>query len=991
LEKEDFTLSGNTFNLLDYPLFPETESDVISQALALLDKNKVLFLIGTEELESLSDFSGDQIFIHTVIIKLLKKDKNLTQAKVYPITLLDSIVSSIKNNSGIDFSLNNPTDNPSSYLFILDNAHSYFDSLSDSEMLHEYAFIRELNKKGIYTIFYLNVLNKNFSYAKVASIINHSIQFIPEVSAEGLLKYMDKMVEINHLAISPDCKTLMQHQIFQQPISLSLISNSLSFIKSTLKNKKGEQILLSAAEFESIGGFFHVAQKQYKTFIVTHYSDQDHHEGITLTTAPQVLKQFFQSFLIKINEKDFNIRVLSIEEIKNLTNLPEQQIQGIIRNLEAYPFPFLKKDLNRYTLFSHDLLNYWEEMVQWKTEERNKIDQYIDLNTQAIFHQNGKIKLLSGSNLEEALTWLNECKPNLAWARSYAPEFELTIQYIENSAAERKANLEASQRRSKRLLKISRAIAFVIGFAFILSTLAAILAGLERNNAIKAKKNAESERLLAIKAREQAVKAKELAESEQKKAMLASEAERMAKRIAEKERLQAIFSRDVANKEKQNALISRNAESKAKEQAQLDRSTAIAAKDVADVERKNAIAARLEVDKALIQASNNFKRAEKLRKQQEARADALNSFRLYLNNQWKEGISLSLNAYLINQQNEGNPYESEIVKSIVYGLSGLNPKAYIYKLNQPLKNIAINQSGNLLAAFSIGGQMTIFQPNFIKIAEFNIPYQKFQSFCFTPNNQLLVGMADGTLHLYDPLNGSLKWSRFISTEPIKSVTMAGENQFIFCSGNNIFIMKGISLFATLIKKSFPVSKSWDKICLGINPGIIYAISGQSIYTGNYNDPNFENDFKKLVEIPNLLRHMAVKKYRDLTFLLLGDDKGQTYLVNALSGDIVLNKKAHQSAVSKCHLAINNDDLIMITSGLDHQVVAEYVTVNENLSIVPKSTVSIDLHTAWVTDMVYHQISNSYFSCSDDMTIRKWYFDPKKMYSLSNSFLNEKSK
>ena len=112
---------------------------------------------------------------------------------------------------------------------------------------------------------------------------------------------------------------------------------------------------------------------------------------------------------------------------------------------------------------------------------------------------------------------------------------------------------------------------------------------------------------------------------------------------------------------------------------------------------------------------------------------------------------MSASAYVVNSQNEGNPYEPEIYKSLVYGLNASIPNTFSLKLKQPLKNMAISGNGKLIAAFSIGGVITIFQPNFVKIIDIKIPFQKLESFCFTKNNDLLVGSTDGLIHLYDHL------------------------------------------------------------------------------------------------------------------------------------------------------------------------------------------------------------------------------------------------
>ena len=97
-----------------------------------------------------------------------------------------------------------------------------------------------------------------------------------------------------------------------------------------------------------------------------------------------------------------------------------------------------------------------------------------------------------------------------------------------------------------------------------------------------------------------------------------------------------------------------------------------------------------------------------------------------------------------------------------------------------------------------------------------------------------------------------------------------------------------------------------------------------------NDLTSPNNWEKLLELPNQISSIAIKAYQNEDYLLLGDFKGHIYLVNTLSGQIILNKKAHQSSITYCNLDIVKEDLLMISSGLDHKVVVDYIFRNEKV-------------------------------------------------------------
>ncbi|MEY3323385.1 MAG: hypothetical protein RLZZ417_2968 [Bacteroidota bacterium] len=962
-------------SVINSKLFEDTSSVSIEYSSNLIKKNKTLLLFGTKDNIILNEFSIDFIYIHTLIIKIIKDLFLENHFKIYVIYLQESLKQIINKVE---------TEENTTHFFIIENGQTFFRGLSDKEFDNELSFIEELNNRGVFTIFYFDPFNIQYLKSKMSILLNKGCQIIPEATNKGIMHYVEEKVEEFKLILSADCRKIMQSEISRHPIPLFILHASIQGIYQILKDKEINPKIISPELFIENGGFEKLVQRQYVIFLNKFDSVRKNQDSFPVLSAAHILKCFFKTFLHKKNENEFSLRSLTIENIKNISLLPYDLIEELIKALDSNSFSFIKKEEEYYKLMSSDYLTNWDEMLLWKSEELLHINQYIFFNKQAVSHQKGHTELLTGSSLDEAFLWLNESNHNLFWAKYYAPEYELTIQYIESSLSEQKIALEANQRRNNRLLKISRGIAFVVGFAFILSSLAAILAGIERNNAVLAKKTAESDRITAIKS-------KEFAEKERNKAILATKAEHIAKQIAENERLQAIVARDIANQEKLKALISRNAEIMAKEQAELDRTIAISAKNLAENERKNAIAARLEVDKALLQASNNFNRAEKLRKQQEARADALNSFRYFLHNQFEEGLKLSVNAFDVNTQNEGNPFEPEIFKSLVYGISSANPDNFSFKLNQPIKNITISPNGKFIASYSIGGILTIFQPDFRKIIEFKIPYQKFQSFCFTYKNDLLIGTSDGFIHLYNSLNGVLKWSRWISSEPVKSILYLDEEKYVCSSGKKIFLLNGLFQSYTIQNIEFPVEKAVNKIIKGSSSSVIYVSVGNSVYSLEIKGMSIQNNWKKLIEIPNLISSSAFKEYQNKSYVFLGDHKGFIYLVDISTGNILINKKTHQSSISSCQLDLVNEYLVLISSGLDHHIIVDYLFKNENRSFISKSTVDFDLHTAWVTDMSFDVKTGSFLSCSEDMNIRKWYFNPMEIYKMAETFLKSMSK
>jgi hypothetical protein len=200
----------------------------------------------------------------------------------------------------------------------------------------------------------------------------------------------------------------MLGEITKNNIPLSIVASCIKQINTLIKEKSDTQRIVLSEHFDETGGFNNLIQKQYDLFLNKSYSVKKNQEDISLSSMNKVYKSYFQCFLIKSSKNDFSFRNLTIENIKDISNLPLTQIKSIIHDLDSNSFKFIKKVGEYYTIVSSDFLSHWEEMLQWKTEELTKINAYLDLNSQAVLHLNGSADLLTGSFLDEAIIWLNE-------------------------------------------------------------------------------------------------------------------------------------------------------------------------------------------------------------------------------------------------------------------------------------------------------------------------------------------------------------------------------------------------------------------------------------------------------------------------------------------------------------------------------------------------------------------------------------------------------
>ncbi|MGH9936150.1 MAG: WD40 repeat domain-containing protein, partial [Blastocatellia bacterium] len=102
---------------------------------------------------------------------------------------------------------------------------------------------------------------------------------------------------------------------------------------------------------------------------------------------------------------------------------------------------------------SHEsLIRQWKQLDKWLNDESDWRDIYVRLADDAERYKKGRVDLWRDPQLQIALNWYADRKPNKAWAERYHPGFDAAIEFMEKSRAEREAEAEREEARRKKEL-----------------------------------------------------------------------------------------------------------------------------------------------------------------------------------------------------------------------------------------------------------------------------------------------------------------------------------------------------------------------------------------------------------------------------------------------------------------------------------------------------------------------------------------------------------
>lgn len=665
--------------------------------------------------------------------------------------------------------------------------------------------------------------------------------------------------------------------------------------------------------------------------------------------TPEHTEFFFRSFLTLQPGGGITGTANSLPDICEKSGLDATTVSQLLDLAVAAEFIRPTENI-RYTLASDTLLAYWQTLGDWAAKEEEAITQYLFFRKLALLYQERKGDLLSAAQLGEADKWQENLHFSKLWAEQYAPETELILNYISFSKQHHIADQEARERRRKRLLKLTRSIAIFVGIAFIVSSAAAVFAAVERNNALQSKTLADQEKRNAETARDQANDAA-------RKALSARQAESVAKEIANQERLKALSARDEAEQEKNTALRARAEAEQERNAALRARTEAETAKTNAELQRQRAENAGAAEAAARQQATLNFNNAEKLRRQQMARNDALSSLQLYYEGKFAEGLQKAAAAYHTFTQHDGQPYNSDILKALITGDQAL--RQTIITAPHELKNIQSSPSGNTLVYQTIHGKLGT--PT---ISTLPIPLPNIQSYCLINDQLLAAGSSDGQLCLFSLAALSpLALIKATTGEPILHLSYhkdliavsPGQIHYLDLSLNALRVVNNPNIntrsrFPQLPHQEYLIS--FDNNTLNIIP----QTSDAKPYPA--------------LAFPNPLTASTDILAQDLIFA--GDNQGFLHLANLRTGTILKSTKIHQSAITHCQLIHILNTPLLITAGFDH-IIQIFPLEGPELHLL--NPIDLRGHRSWIRSAVWDPQRQILTSAGNDKQIRTWSLNP----------------
>ncbi len=434
-----------------------------------------------------------------------------------------------------------------------------------------------------------------------------------------------------------------------------------------------------------------------------------------------------------------------LEEICALTDAAEAEVVPVVeafrRPGRSFLMPPVSHPLRGASIIdiSHEsLMRIWKRLIHWVDEEARSAQTYLRISKAAAQFQEGKAGLLHDPELQLAVNWREETKPNAVWAQRYDVAFERAMVFLEHSRKQRDLETEEKERQRRRQLQWARRLAVVLGLAALVTLVFGLYAVTARMEAEQNFKETLRQKTIADEQRKEAETQRELADAQRMRT-------EQARATAEEQRVLAESQRQRAEQQEQEAL---------RQKGQADAARALEAKARTDAEqqRQAAVQQKERAETLRVQAEQSESEARRLRVLSVARELAIKTSQLVRDDQRELAALLAVQAYRLHRRSGGDPADPDIFEALRAAVARVAPaevRALRYHTDA-VRALAVSPSSGLVASGSDDGTVRLLDlgARSAQPAHLGTPGSEVRALAWVDGAHLAVGSLDGVVRVF---------------------------------------------------------------------------------------------------------------------------------------------------------------------------------------------------------------------------------------------------
>jgi hypothetical protein len=271
----------------------------------------------------------------------------------------------------------------------------------------------------------------------LAEAINAGQYLVPRMTRDERRAAISGPVGVGGAEISPVLLTRLVNDVGDNPDQLSILQHALNRTWAKWEGS-GHNGSLDLPHYESIGTMAHALDQ---------HAEKAYAE---LTTARQrhICEKLFKALTDKATDPRGVRRPTRLDTLCALVEATPAEITQVIdvfrKPSRSFLMPPAGDALEPGTMIdiSHEsLMRVWERLKSWADQEAQSANMYCRLAETAVLHDKGKAGLWDDPDLQGAIDWQENNRPNKDWAQRYDPGFDGAMAFLQKSKAARDAEV----------------------------------------------------------------------------------------------------------------------------------------------------------------------------------------------------------------------------------------------------------------------------------------------------------------------------------------------------------------------------------------------------------------------------------------------------------------------------------------------------------------------------------------------------------------------
>ena len=656
-------------------------------------------------------------------------------------------------------------------LLVIDNFEDLFQFREVSPNQFEWdqtvkSFIQNISKcvgNSNLPVYFLIVLRADymprlFEYRHFYETLSSSQYNLPQFRKSEFSELVNSHLWPFQKTISKDANDSVFNHFGKDLKNLTLVKFFLNETLDNLNRSFGQEITLEMVQQVSIENLYSDKLEDF------------------FNQSSEVEKKLFEKLLkqITVTQEGMKLRKpIRIDHFLQVTGSNLDELRPLLQSIQ-HIFPFLldvilpyqeRLEVKGHSVISEsaviDIKNeqfipHWPRLVEWIKEEKESQDLYKRLSEKATLFDKGLTDYLKPPDLDFALSWYEQQKPDELWSNQFDSNHHRTIAYLLASKVKFQDEiLKKEVEQKEKIKRLRRVAAYVIfGALGIL-----LVIGIFAYDAKRQEILAESARIKAIKETEKARLEKNRADllyTEAQDAMKqAQNNERMAlneKMRADDEYIRANYLRTEAEKQKQEIQVAY----KELDQKKGELSTTVVNLQVSD-SLKSIATQQAENARAYQETLNTIlslrNQVQKKDYQDDEMRELLGKVKDAYSSYKKTTIAFKA-ANLPN--NDLYQVLLELRRKLVEGGKMTGLPGDLASLPSGLRKISISSAGNIAAGGDDGillySKQALGQGN-VALSRFSIGRDRIRSLEFINSKEVIIGTVSGKIFQFNTTTG----------------------------------------------------------------------------------------------------------------------------------------------------------------------------------------------------------------------------------------------